>query len=170
MKKYILGSAALSLLLLGCAPKGNDLGGNVYDPYALNSEQKTKVVTILDTLPAKIAVDNSDNKIMAQTVGVVVGAATGAIIGYNAGGGKSGAGAGAGGAIGGALGGAGGGMVSDKKLVEGVTIIYQDGDKKLSSTQVGRLCEFKPGNAIMIITSKHDTRIQANSACQNSKK
>lgn len=169
MKKHILSTVALSLVFFGCAPKGDDLGGDVYDAYDLNSKQRTKVVTILDILPAKVAVDNSDNRRTAQTVGTVIGGAAGAIIGYNFRGKSSGVGAGAGGAIGGSLGNVAGSMVSDKKLVEGVTIIYQNGDEKLSSTQAGKQCEFRPGNAVMIITSKNDTRIQANSNCGSRK-
>lgn len=48
----------------------------------------------------------------------------------------------AGGAGGGALGAAAGSMVSDKSIVEGVSLTYKEGTKVYTSTQVGRACQF----------------------------
>jgi hypothetical protein len=54
--------------------------------------------------------------------------------------------------------------VSDKALVDGVTITYKLNEQLLSSTQVGKMCEFQSGTAMMISTTGNETRIQPNNA------
>ncbi|MFA6095062.1 MAG: hypothetical protein WC757_04225 [Candidatus Paceibacterota bacterium] len=60
---------------------------------------------------------------------------------------------------------AAGSLVADKVLVDGVSISYSQNEEMFSSAQVGKLCEFKPGTAIMISTSQSETRIQPNAVC-----
>lgn len=55
-------------------------------------------------------------------------------------------------------------MVSDKVLVEGVTIAYSENGKMFTSTQVGKLCEYKSGDAV-VVTTQNETRVQANATC-----
>lgn len=168
MKKYIISASIISAVLIsGCSTTSNPVGGNVYDASQLNQEQNAQNVQIIQISPAKIAVDNSENRRLAQTAGGVLGAVAGAVVGYNVGSGGSVAGTTAGGVAGAAGGAVAGSMVGDKKIVDGVTIAYKtsiDGKIK-TSTQGGKLCEFQTGKALMIITKQNETRIQPNSIC-----
>ena len=66
----------------------------------------------------------------------------------------------AGGAIGGLAGQAAGG--GRQELVNGVQITFRDGNRMFNSAQVGQVCEFKTGTAIMVSPSPNETRIQPN--------
>jgi outer membrane lipoprotein SlyB len=66
---------------------------------------------------------------------------------------------------GGVVGSAAGSLVPGQVLVDGVSITYTDHGDTFNSAQVGRLCEYAPGQAIMISTSPTETRIQANATC-----
>lgn len=163
MKKYFLLTALTSSLVLsGCANVSfEDLGADVYDTTQLNTKQETKTVTILSVLPAKVLVDNKENKQMAQAAGAILGGITGAVLGYQHSN-LAAAAAGAAGATGGAVAGS---MVKDKVQVEGVSLTYKQGSKVYTSTQAGRKCQFKPGLAVVITTKANETRIQPNSEC-----
>jgi outer membrane lipoprotein SlyB len=161
MKKIALFSAIV--MLTGCAATGEQYGANVYKAGQVNSAQTVKMVNILGLIPAKIEVDNSKNKANAQVAGALIGALLGAAAANknssaNSRANNMGAGVVGGGVLGGAL--ASG--VSDKSLVDGVTITYKLEDQMLSSTQVGKLCEFKSGQAMMVSTNNSETRIQPN--------
>ncbi len=99
---------------------------------------------------------------------MIIGGALGALAG-GLGGGFGGLGTGA--TIGTTAGGAGlgvaaGSMVSDKVLVEGVSIAYLENGKMFTSAQVGKLCEFRPNTTALIIsTGPNETRIQPNAVC-----
>lgn len=117
----------------------------------MNSKQETKTVNIISVLPAKVKVDNKANKEAAQTFGAVLGAVAGGVAGYNVKG-TSTLGAVAGGTGGAALGAAAGSLVSDKTIVEGVSLTYKEGTKvftsssklvKHASLQRGLLCLFQ---------------------------
>lgn len=166
-KNIILTSIFATMIMSGCSTTSNPVGGNVYDASQLNQEQGAKDVQIVQISPAKIAIDNSSNRKLAQTAGGVLGAVAGAVVGYNVGSGGSTAGTTAGGVAGAAGGVAAGSMVGDKKIVEGVTIAYKASynAKVKTSTQAGRLCEFQTGPALMIVTKQNETRIQPNSIC-----
>jgi outer membrane lipoprotein SlyB len=145
-------------LLAGCAT-GQDLAANSYTAAQVNTRQEAKTVEILAVMPAKITVDNSQNRKAAQTGFAIVGAIAGGILG-----GKNGAVAL--GALAGAAGGAiAGGAVSDKNTVNGVSLAYRDNGKVYNSAQVGQQCEYKVGTAIMVATDAFNTRIQPNSTC-----
>ena len=119
-------------------------------------------------MPAKIEVDNADQKKAAQVGGALLGAFLGAAAG---GASKNNPGAAtAGGAVAGAaIGGAAGSLVKDKVLVDGVSLTYTFKGKTLNSAQVGKSCEFGPGMAVMISTSPTETRIQPNKECPKEK-
>lgn len=138
-----------------------DLGADVYDTTQLNTKQETKTVTILSVLPAKVLVDNKENKQMAQAAGAILGGITGAVLGYQHSN-LAAAAAGTAGATGGVIAGS---MVKDKVQVEGVSLTYKQGSKVYTSTQAGRKCQFKPGLAVVITTKANETRIQPNSEC-----
>lgn len=152
--------AGSTIMLTGCV---SGVGANVYEVGDLNTKQETHVVQILGLADAKVKLDNSKNAEKAQKSVALAGAILGAAIGYNTK--HKDNGAIAGGVGGAAAGYAVGSVVPSTVLVDAVTISYKDGTKVVSSTQVGKSCDFKVGQAIMISTSKGDTRIQANSKC-----
>nr|MBA2816291.1 membrane protein [Candidatus Pantoea persica] len=55
--------------------------------------------------------------------------------------------------------------MSDKTLVESVSLTYKEGTKIYTSTQVSRTCKFTSGLAVVISTKNNETRIQPNTAC-----
>lgn len=166
LKSFITLSTVL--LVTACQnPTGENFMANVYKPDQLNQKQEAKTVQILAVTAAKVEVDNSENKRTAQLAGGLLGGIGGAVLGNNISnkyekegtvlGGLAGAG---GGAI------AGNALVKDKVLVDGVTITYIENNKTLSSTQVGKACEFAPGKPALIVSmSNKETRIQPNSTC-----
>ena len=148
----------------GCAATGEDLKGNVYKAGQVNTSQNARTIKITAVLPAQIEVDNSKQ----QKQAMIAGGALGAIAGGLAGGfGGIGTAATVGTTLGGgALGAGAGSMVSDKVLVEGVSIAYIENGKIFTSAQVGKLCEFKPNlTALIISTGPNETRIQPNAVC-----
>ena len=148
--------------MTGCATvTSDDLGADVYDTTQLNTQQETKTVTILSVLPAKVLVDNRENKEMAKAAGTILGGIAGAALGYQ----HSNLAAVAGGAAGATGGAVVGSMVKDKVKVEGVSLTYKQGSKVFTSTQAGRKCQFKPGLAVVITTKAKETRIQPNAEC-----
>ncbi|EEW1808236.1 TPA: hypothetical protein JY337_002504 [Escherichia coli] len=168
-KKYTLCALVVSAILLsGCQSGGADYAADVYDTAQLNSKQETKTVNIISVLPAKVKVDNKANKEAAQTFGAVLGAVAGGVAGYNVKG-TSTLGAVAGGTGGAALGAAAGSLVSDKTIVEGVSLTYKEGTKVFTSTQVGKACQFTTGLAVLISTKDNETRIQPNATCPEKK-
>jgi outer membrane lipoprotein SlyB len=152
------------LILSGCQTPGENLQANVYKENQVNSAQKAKVVKILAVMPAKIEVDNSQNQKTATTVGALLGAVGGGVLGNEISA-QKGTGTVVGAVAGGAGGGAVGSLVPGKVLVAGVSITYVYNGKTLNSAQVGRLCEYTPGKAVVISTSPTETRIQPNATC-----
>lgn len=129
--------AASMSALSGCQSNADQYAADVYDAGQLNSKQETKTVNIISVLPAKVAVDNTQNKQAAQTFGAILGAVAGGVAGHNVGSG-SGLGTAAGAVGGGTVGAAAGTLVKDKSIVEGVSLTYKDGTKLFTSTQVGK--------------------------------
>lgn len=134
-KKCLLPVAMLaSFTLAGCQSNADDHAADVYQTDQLNTKQETKTVNIISILPAKVAVDNSQNKRNAQAFGALIGAVAGGVIGHNVGSGSN-SGTTAGAVGGGAVGAAAGSMVNDKTLVEGVSLTYKEGTKVYTSTR-----------------------------------
>lgn len=147
----------------GCAQNsGRQYRADVYQPNAVNRAQQVKTVEIIAIQPAEAVVDNSDSRRDSQTVGAVLGAIAGAAIGNH--GNHDTSSRVLGGVAGGALGSLAGSAWSDRQnYVEGVQLVYRLPDgTMLQSTQVGRMCEFRTGTAIMASGSKGETRIQPN--------
>ena len=63
--KMIAVSIAVACALAGCAT-GENMRADVYHAGNLNQEQEVEIVNILMVAPAKVAVDNSENKKKAQ--------------------------------------------------------------------------------------------------------
>jgi len=160
----VIGTAFATLA--GCQATGDEYAANTYTAGQVNSRQAAKVVEILAVLPARVAVDNTQNKQTAQVAGALLGVVAGAFAGGALGHGHAAPttaliGAGAGGVAGAAA----GSLVNDTTLVNGVSLSYQDAGNVFNSAQVGKVCEFKPGKAIMVSTSPTETRIQPNATC-----
>lgn len=154
---------AVASILSGCAATGENLQSNVYRAGQVNTAQAARSIKIITILPAKIEVDNSEQKKQAQVGGALLGALAGGLGGGF--GGLGGLGTTGTTIAGGAVGAAAGSMVSDKILVDGVSIAYSENGKMFTSAQVGRACEYKIGATIIISTSPTETRIQPNATC-----
>ena len=150
--------------LAACQPPGENLQANVYRAGQVNQQQEAKVVSVLAVMPAKIEVSNEQAQKAAQVAGGILGVVGGAAIG-NSFGGNRGGNALLGGLAGGAAGASAGSLVPDKVLVDGVSITYVDHGRTLNSAQVGKMCEFAPGKAVVISTGPGETRIQPNTTC-----
>lgn len=164
-KKTLSIAVVLALFMTGCAT-GQQHRADSYTADQVNTAQDVKPVKILAISPAKVQVDNAEAKQKAQLGGAIVGAVLGGVAGNASRKGSSGritTGATAGAAVGAVA----GSMVDDKVLVDGVSIIFKEdakGKKPKTSTQVGKLCEFKVGDAFMFMTKANETRIQPNNS------
>jgi outer membrane lipoprotein SlyB len=165
---YTIRNAIAGISVLGlaaCAQPGAESAANVYTQGQVNTRQKADVVNILAVMPAKVQVSNAENQRTAQIAGGLLGAAAGAGLGaglahHNV------LATGTVGAVGGgAVGAAAGSLVPGQVLVDGVSITYTEHGSTFSSVQVGRTCEYVPGQAIMIATTPTETRIQPNHEC-----
>ncbi len=152
------------LLLSACQQPGANLAANVYQADQVNQSQDAKVINILSLSPAKVQVSNAQNQQAAQVAGGLLGALAGGLIGGNVSGGTVGTGLG-GAALGGVGGAAAGSLVPSTALVDGVTIGYSEDGNIHTSTQVGELCQFKEGQALVVITQANETRVQPNAEC-----
>ena len=161
---------ALSVLALsGCAatPDLTKYSANTYSANQLNQVQEVKTVELLSVLGARVAIDNSANAEKNAKAGAVFGALLGAALAVAGGDNNPNARAAAGGAIGAGIGSAAGASTPTVLYEEGVTLTYIYDGRALSSTQVGKACEFKPGPAVMVNTGKeNETRIQPNAVCE----
>ena len=161
---FAVGAIGAALVLAGCQTPGANLASNAYQADQVNTRQAAKIVTILAVMPAKVEVDNTQAKQTAQLVGGILGAALGAVAGNNVGA-HSTANSALGMVAGGVVGASAGSLEPGKVLVNGVSITYEDGKRTFNSAQVGKLCQFTPGKAVMVSTSPMDTRIQPNATC-----
>lgn len=158
-------SMAFVVALTGCAT-GAQHRADSFTAAEVNTAKEVIPVSILAVNPAKVQVDNTEAKKKAQLGGAIAGALIGGALGGTATS-KSGANVAGGAVAGGVVGAAAGSMVDDKILVDGVSLIFKEsgkGKKPLTSVQVGRLCEFKTGDAYMYRVSRNETRIQPNNA------
>lgn len=164
MKKRVATVISACLLLTACEQPGSNLGANVYQADQVNQAQNAKVITILSLSPAKVEVSNAQNQKAAEVAGGLLGAVAGGLIGGNVSGGTVGTGLG-GAALGGVGGAAAGSLVSSTALVDGVTIGYSEDGALRTSTQVGQMCQFKLGQALVVSTQQNETRVQPNAEC-----
>lgn len=157
-----LGALSAALLLAGCANDGTAYRSDVYWAGQVNQAQEVKTVQIISVMPARITVDNRYERDDSATMGTILGALAGAVIGASVSDSPDAV-------VAGTVGGAALGNVAGKgmsggpeKFVEGVQITFRYDDKIFNSAQVGRVCEYKPGTAIMVSPSPNETRIQPN--------
>ena len=159
MKKLILAVAVVSTIAMtGCAT-GSNLASNSYAASQVNQRQEATTIEILAVMPAKVQVDNSQNRKAVQTGAFILGAIAGGIIGGHQGAAALGA------LAGGAGGAVAGSVVSDVNTVEGVSLAYRQSGRVFNSAQVGQMCQFKTGIAIMVSSGGNETRVQPNAEC-----
>ena len=154
--KHAALAASVAALLAGCQANGDIYRSDVYSAGQVNQAQQVQTVQIIAIQPARVAVNNSSDRGTNQLLGTVIGGilGTGTTVGAIAGG---------------ALGAAGASYASPQDaLVNGVQITFKMNGRIFNSAQVGQLCEFKLGPAIMTSTSPTSTRIQPNNpyGCQ----
>jgi len=165
-KRFLIIIPAI-LALSGCQNNGADLQSNVYTAGQVNTAQGAKVINILAVQPAKVEVDNTQGKQATELLGGLAGAVTGGVVGHSVSKNSNGTAVGAVG--GGLVGAAAGSLAPGKVLVDGVSITYEYQRNTLNSVQVGQLCQFQPGKAIVISTGPTSTRIQPNATCPEPK-
>ncbi len=154
--------AASVAALAGCQATGDQYRSDVYSAGQVNQAQQVQTVQIIAISPARIAVDNSSDQLTSQVVGGVVGGILGAVLGNQLDNHRS-AGTNIGAIAGAALGAATGGTTSgSESLVNGVQLTFKLNGRLFNSAQVGQMCEFKIGPAIMTSTGTTSTRIQPN--------
>lgn len=160
--KLAISAALVAALLAGCATDGSMYRSDVYTAGQVNQMQEVRTVEIIAVQSARVAVGNTEDRTDARNIGMILGAIAGAAIGNHNN--HSTSSRVMGGLAGGALGGIAGQSVggSRQELVNGVQITFRDGNKLYNSAQVGQVCEFKTGTAIMVSQSPTETRIQPN--------
>ncbi len=164
MRKNIaaIGAVCSALVLAGCANDGTAYRSDVYWSGQVNQAQEVKTVQIIAVMPARITVDNRSDRSESSTMGMILGALAGAAVGATV---SDSPDAVIAGTVGGAaLGNIAGKGVSGRaeNFVDGVQITFRYDDKIFNSAQVGRVCEYKTGTAIMVSPSPNETRIQPN--------
>ena len=103
-QRTLIASVMLSTVVLsGCQSDANNYQADVFTTSQLNTRQEARTITIISILPAKVVVDNTDNRNTAVTVGLVIGAVAGGVVGAALGSSSDGAIAG-GALVGGAVG------------------------------------------------------------------
>ena len=154
-KLLVIGLFSLTVALSGCATDGNYYRSDVYSSSQVNQAQRVNTVEIIAVNPAQVAVNNSENSDRARATGAILGAIAGAAIGNHNNHSTSSR------VLGGLAGDAVGG--SGTTYVDGVQLVYRSSDGQVyQSTQVGRICEYKLGSAIMASSRSGETRIQPN--------
>lgn len=163
---FKVAAIALTLGLAGCAADGQQYRANAFAAEETGFEDGARVVEIINVSPAKIYVNNQQQKQAVGAIGSVLGAVAGGIAGYNVGGHRSIMGAVAGVAGGAGLGAAAGAVVKDKVAVDGVLIAYiNKGSEKVNvAKHVGRMCEYTNGASLAVGEGKN-TKIQPNAQC-----
>lgn len=163
---FKVAAIALTLGLTGCAADGQQYRANAFAAEETGFEDGARVVEIVNVSPAKIYVNNQQQKQAVSAIGSVLGAVAGGIAGYSAGGHRSIMGAVAGVAGGAGLGAAAGAAVKDKVAVDGVLIAYiNKGSEKVNvAKHVGRMCEYTNGASLAVGEGKN-TKIQPNAQC-----
>lgn len=164
MKKFtrLALAAVVTMTLAACANQGTNYRADVYSTSQVNQAQEVETIEIIAIQPARVTVNNRNERSDAQTTGMVVGAIAGALIGNHNNHDTSSRVLG--GLAGASLGGLAGSAVQSRdEIVDGVQLIYRlPNGKVMQSTQVGRMCEYRTGTAIMVQGRANETRVQPN--------
>jgi len=139
----------------GCATNESSQS-NYYTAVEANQQLKSKLVTVLVVMPARVEVDNTRNADNTKKAGALLGALAGALYDNT----------GAGLLAGGASGAIGGSMVNSTKIIDGVSVTYQMDDEHFTAIQSGKVCQFTINAKTLLITGRDGkTRIQPNATC-----
>lgn len=164
MKKFtrLAIAAFVTMTLAACANQGTNYRSDVYSTSQVNQAQEVETVEIIAIQPARVTVNNRNERSDAQTTGMVVGAIAGALIGNHNNHDTSSRVLG--GLAGASLGSLAGSAASSRdQIVDGVQLVFRlPNGKVLQSTQVGKMCEYRIGQAIMVQGRSNETRIQPN--------
>ena len=165
-KRFLLASVlATTVALTGCVSDGgNRYRSDVYSVNNVNRVQRVETITIQSVTPAQIALPRNEGQDRSEITGTIIGAIAGAAIGNHGHHSTSSRVMGgiAGAALGNLAGNAIGGQVSSD-YADGVQITWRGKDGNLyQSAQVGRLCEFKVGPALLVAPNSGDARVQPN--------
>lgn len=167
MFKKTMTALALSsmMALTACSAPGYEDRPDVYSANMVNQAQQIGTIYITMLRPVKIQVSNARNQRGSSLLGGLLGAGLG--VGMGLGVAHSGLAAGLGGLGGGVAGGMIGNTISGSTtLTDGVTVVFKTiHGNYLSSTQVGRMCEYQYGPAVIVATGPGSVRIQPNSSC-----
>ena len=140
IKTKLLVPAVALFALAGCQTNGDMYRSDVYGSNQVNQAQQVQTVEIIAIQPARVAVNNQSDRNVSQMVGTALGGILGAALGA---GGSSAA-------------------SPQNSLVDGVQLTFKMNGRIFNSAQVGQMCEFKYGPAIMTSTGPTSTRIQPN--------
>ncbi len=151
-----------AVALGGCQATGEQYRANVYSAGQVNQAQEVQTVDIIALQPAQININNQRYRAVNQGVGAVIGAILGGVAGgfidrHGPAGATVGALAGAGLGAGAAT-----YATPPTRMVNGVQITFRLGDRTFNSAQVGQMCEYRLGPALMTSTSPTSTRVQPN--------
>lgn len=167
MKKVILASLSCAslLMLTSCAESGYENRPDVYNAGMVNQVQEVANINIIQVRPVRIQVSNARNRSSAGLVGGLLGAGLGVGMGLGVGHSPLAAGLGGfGGAVAGDM--IGHSIAGSTSFVNGVTVVFQTPtNRMMSSTQVGRACEYALGIATVVATGPGQIRIQPNATC-----
>lgn len=166
MKKFGIALSLSALLSLSaCADAGYEDRPDVYSAGMVNQVQQAATINIIQVRPVRVQVSNARGQSGSALLGGLLGAGLG--VGLGLGVAHNGLAAGLGGLGGGVAGGMIGNQLSGStRFVNGVTIMFPTPNGQLlSSTQVGRACEYQLGPAQIISTGPGQVRIQPNAYC-----
>lgn len=162
IKTKILLPLSAALILTGCQTSGDMYRSDVYGSNQVNQAQQVQTVEIIAIQPARVAVNNQSDRNVSQLVGTALGGILGAVVGNQVTHHRD-SGTAIGAIAGAALGAGASNMASPQNaLVDGVQLTFKMNGKIFNSAQVGKMCEFKYGPAIMTSTGPTSTRIQPN--------
>ena len=162
VKTKLLVPAVALFALAGCQTNGDMYRSDVYGSNQVNQAQQVQTVEIIAIQPARVAVNNQSDRNVSQMVGTALGGILGAVIGNQVTHHRD-SGTAIGAIAGAALGAAGSSAASPQNsLVDGVQLTFKMNGRIFNSAQVGQMCEFKYGPAIMTSTGPTSTRIQPN--------
>ena len=159
MMPVLLGAA---VILSGCTADGSLYRSDTFSTQEVNRLQQVKLVEIVELAPARIKVNNRNERRESAEYGALLGAVAGVAIGRKAG--HSSTSKVIGGLTGAAVGSMAGKQLSgkDQHIVDGVQITFNYEGKTYSSTQVGLICEYRLGPARLVAATATETRIQPN--------
>ena len=162
IKTKLLVPAVALFALAGCQTNGDMYRSDVYGSNQVNQAQQVQTVEIIAIQPARVAVNNQSDRNVSQMVGTALGGILGAVIRNQVTHHRD-SGTAIGAIAGAALGAAGSSAASPQNsLVDGVQLTFKMNGRIFNSAQVGQMCEFKYGPAIMTSTGPTSTRIQPN--------